>query len=233
MRHMQEYSKLPVDYDLRRSRRKTLAVHVRNQQVQVRAPLFVATDEINGFVYKHLAWIQGKLRQQARQAEEVLSISDGGCVYYKARDHRMVFVEQSRPGVTVRGGELHIGGPELNAARAEKIFRDWLMAEARVYLPRRTEALVRHLGLESRFQEVVFRKTRSKWGHCTAEGRIQYNWLIMLAPDAVIDYMICHEVCHLTHMNHSAAFWKEVAQLCPEHKRYRRWLQDHAHRLWF
>ena len=233
MRYMSNESKLPVDYALRRSRRKTLAVHVRNQQVEVRAPLFVAAGEIHGFLLKHLDWIQGKLREQARQADEALAIRDGGPIFYKARECHLLFQQQSRPGVWLRGRELCIGGPDLLPARAERIFRDWLMAEAKAYLPRRTEALVRHLGLESRFREVVFRKTRSKWGHCTAEGRIQYNWLIMLAPDAVVDYMITHEVCHRIHMNHSRYFWQEVARLCPEHRRYRRWLQDHAHRLWF
>jgi predicted metal-dependent hydrolase len=113
------------------------------------------------------------------------------------------------------------------------VLKNWLMAQAREYLPQRTRALADHLQLGHKLSEVVFRKTRSKWGHCTAKGRIQYNWLIMLAPDGVIDYMICHEVCHLLHMNHSKKYWQAVASVCPDYKRYVGWLKRHEHRLFF
>jgi predicted metal-dependent hydrolase len=62
---------------------------------------------------------------------------------------------------------------------------------------------------------------------------LQYNWLIMLAPYSIIDYMIAHEVCHLIHMDHSKRFWLLVNSVCPEHEQYIRWLKEHEHRFWF
>lgn len=208
---------------------------MRNQQVEVRSPWYVHKREIEQFVELHTDWIQQQLEQQAQQAREALTIRDGAGIWYKARECRLVFVEAAEPGVEVNRREIHIRGRRLadDPGRAEQILRNWLMQQARDWLVPRTQALVNHMGLQDRFHEVVLRKTRSKWGHCTAEGRIQYNWLIMLAPDAVIDYMICHEVCHLVHMNHSRAYWQLVEQYCPGHARYKGWLQNHAHRLWF
>ena len=69
------------------------------------------------------------------------------------------------------------------------------------------------------------RFTRSKWGHCTSEGVLQYNWHIVLAPEPVVDYLVAHEVCHLRHLNHSAHFWALVASVCPDYQAQRDWLK--------
>jgi len=228
-------TKPPLNYQLRRSRRRTLAVYVRDQQVEVRSPWHMRKGDIEQFVEQQADWIQRQLQQQAKQAAEKLAIAHGASIWYKARECRLVFVDGAVPGVEVDNREIRIRGRHLadDPARAAEILRRWLMQQAQDWLAPRTQALVNHMGLQDRFHEVVFRKTRSKWGHCTAEGRIQYNWLIMLAPDAVIDYMICHEVCHLVHMNHSREYWQLVARYCPDYSCYKGWLQAHGHRLWF
>ncbi len=223
---------LPFDYSIVRARRKTLAVYVRYDRVEVRAPLGVSQADIAVFVRQHLAWINRKLAHKAQQSSELLRVEDGAAIFYKARNLRIVFEEASRQGVEVRGAELLILGRRLDGPRARKILENWLLEQARAYLPQRTRALAAYLKVEHRLSEVVFRKTRSKWGHCTASGRIQYNWLIMLAPDAIIDYMICHETCHLLQMNHSAAYWRLVESVCPDYRQYVAWLKQHEHRLW-
>ncbi len=218
---------------VRRSARRTLALHVREAQLQVRAPWEVAQADIEAFVARHRHWIERKLARQRRQIAEKLRIRDGAPVYYKGRECRLVFVEQRHSAVWVEDRRLCVAGVGLDEQKAARLLADWLRRQARTCLPQRSRALARHLGVSERLRDVVFRKTRSKWGHCTADGRIQYNWLIMLAPDAVIDYMICHEVCHLVHMNHSRAYWQLVASLCPDYRRYIDWLKTHEHRLWF
>ncbi len=209
-------------------------MHVRNCQVEVRSPWHVSQREIDRFMEQQADWVERTLAQQEQQAREAPDIRDGGRIWYKARECRVVFVESAQSGVSVEGREFRIHGRGLRQTpgRAERILRDWLMQQARQWLVPRTEALVRHMDLQSRFREVVLRKTRSKWGHCTVGGRIQYNWLLMLAPDGVIDYMICHEVCHLVHMDHSAAYWQCVARYCPDYRRYRDWLKTCGHRIW-
>jgi predicted metal-dependent hydrolase len=61
---------------------------------------------------------------------------------------------------------------------------------------------------------------------------IQYNPLVMMAPRAVVDYLIVHEVSHLRHLDHSPRFWKTVGTLCPDYKTYRDWLNLNGHKLW-
>ncbi len=218
---------------LRRSRRRTLAVHVRDCQVEIRAPQNMGESAIARFVGQQTDWILGRLEEQRKQQAEKLRVIDGGRIFYKARECELRLCPSLVGSVQVEGRTITIHCRGAAPEHGEKVLRDWLMQQARDYLHVRTEALASALGLESRFREVVLRKTRSKWGHCTSEGRIQYNWLIMLAPDAVIDYLISHEVAHLRHLDHSRAFWALVGRVCPDYARYRRWLREHGHRLWF
>jgi predicted metal-dependent hydrolase len=223
---------LPVDYTVVRGRRKTMAVLVRHETVEVRVPLFVSQAQIQDFVSSHAPWILRKLAHKAEQDAQRPDLREGGSLYYKARNLRVRFVSAVAEHVDVTAEEIRIHGRALTPERAARVLQRWLLALARECLPARTRALAEHLQLGARLKEVVFRKTRSKWGHCTSGGRIQFNWLIMLAPDAVIDYMICHEVCHLRHMNHSPQYWALVESVCPDHRRYVRWLRTHEHRLW-
>jgi predicted metal-dependent hydrolase len=224
--------KAPIPYTVVRSRRKTMVIHVKHLAVEVRVPFFVTKKQIDGFVSDHEQWVLNMLEHKAEQETQKPHLVDGGSIFYKGKRLGVAVIKASRDEVTLSEGQLCIALRKPDEAGAAKALQRWLQIEAKRYLPERTQALAHHLGLGEKFQEVVFRKTKTKWGHCTVDGRIQYNWLIMMAPDAVIDYMICHEVCHLRHMNHSKHFWSLVASVCPDYRLYQSWLKKHEHRLW-
>ena len=72
---------------------------------------------------------------------------------------------------------------------------------------------------------IALRDTRSRWGSCTAQGRLMFSWRLAMAPDGVLDYVAAHEVAHLAHMNHAPAFWAEVGRLMPDWTARRDWLR--------
>lgn len=224
---------LPAELLVVRSDRKTVAIHVSHDQIEVRAPRFIRQRDIARFVEANRAWIVRKHEEKSRKHAERLTLEHGSTIFYKGRSLRLELVEQKTADVIATDAQLSIVGPGATDGRAGAILQQWLMTQARAWLVPRSHALADYLGVGDRLRDVVLRKTRSKWGHCTAQGRIQYNWLIMLAPDGVIDYMISHEVCHLLHMNHSPAFWQAVASVCPDYSLYEGWLKQHEHRLWF
>ena len=223
---------LPFEYSVARAPRKTMVIHVRHASVEVRAPQFVSIREIREFVTRHREWVIKKLAEKAGQDAQRLSLTDGGSLFYKGRSLTVRYVAGSRAHIVVTEREFCIHGRKLTNDVAARILQRWLLMQARSVLPGRATALAGYLQAGPRLKEVVFRKTRTKWGHCTASGRIQFNWLIMLAPDAIIDYMICHEVSHLLHMNHSRRFWAVVESVCPDYRVYVKWLKKHEHRLW-
>ncbi|MGY6705053.1 M48 family metallopeptidase [Roseinatronobacter sp.] len=78
---------------------------------------------------------------------------------------------------------------------------------------------------------ISLRDTRSRWGSCTADGRLMFSWRLIMAPPQVLDYVAAHEAAHLRHMNHSRAYWDCVADLMPDFQRHRTWLRQNGAQL--
>ncbi len=100
---------------------------------------------------------------------------------------------------------------------------------AREYFPKRVAYFLPLTG--GSFQRITIRDQKTRWGSCSARGTLSFNWRLMLAPPAVLDYVVVHELCHLTHMNHSAAFWALVESVCPDYRIHRKWLKEHGQEL--
>lgn len=102
-----------------------------------------------------------------------------------------------------------------------------LRTRARRELPSRLLELAAQLGLVVR--KVSVRNQRRRWGSCSPSGLICLNWRLIMMPGWVRDYVLYHELMHLKRMDHSPAFWKLVAGVCPRYEEARRWLRQHGH----
>ena len=111
---------------------------------------------------------------------------------------------------------------ELRPVEDEKASRQ----KARRELPERLlELAARHRLAVSR---VSVRNQRSRWGSCGRDGHICLNWRLVLMPESVRDYVLVHELMHLRRMDHSAAYWRLVAEACPDYRSARDWLRRHG-----
>ena len=81
------------------------------------------------------------------------------------------------------------------------------------------------------YTRISLRDTRSRWGSCSSDGVLMYSWRLIMAPVDVLNYVAAHEVSHLVHMNHSAAFWATVAELMPDYEVHRQWLRKNGDTL--
>lgn len=103
------------------------------------------------------------------------------------------------------------------------------IAAAREYFPKRAAHFQQFTG--GTYSRITIRDQKTRWGSCSARGTLSFNWRLMLAPPAILDYVVVHELCHLTHMNHSPAFWQAVEAVCPDYRDSRRWLKEHGQEL--
>lgn len=225
-------SSLPFGCEVVRSKRKTMAVYIIKGKVIVRCPLRESERQIFNFLNENKDWIVQRVSEETARLKQALRVERGAKIFYQARELTIVFREASKSRVLVEGDKFIIEGNKLTPDKAKSQLEQFLINRANTYILPRARGLARHLGVERKLKEIKLRKTKSKWGHCTSTGVIQYNYLIMLAPFSIIDYMITHEVCHLRHMDHSKRFWDLVESLCPDSKRYMGWLKEHEHRFW-
>jgi hypothetical protein len=145
----------------------------------------------------------------------------------------------------VQGDELtirHVGGRGVvervdneiivpgDADFIERRVRDWVKRYAKNTLTEITLNIAARHGLS--YRSITVKDTRSRWGSCTHDGHLSFSWRLIFAPADVLEYVVCHEMAHLEHMDHSAAFWAVVHDLMPNYRPAKRWLKQQGSSLY-
>ena len=101
--------------------------------------------------------------------------------------------------------------------------------KAKETITKRVSYFARLMGVS--YRNITIREQKTRWGSCSSEKNLNFNWKLILAPPEVLDYVVVHELCHLKEMNHSKAFWDEVEKVMPEYETYKLWLKENGWRL--
>lgn len=221
----------PFKLTITRSKRKTLVIYIRDDGVEVRAPLKAPQNWIDEFVELKKPWILKKLKHQQQKNSERLKLEEGETVLYCGKPYGLK-LSQGKNQIRFEQDSLFIQARQLEQEYLKKQLQHWLLQEAKVSFEPRVWQVASVMGLDDKVKDVRFRKTKTKWGHCTAQGVLQFNPLLMMAPISVQDYLIIHELCHLKYMNHSSHFWRLVQTNCPDYRESEQWLKEHGHKVW-
>lgn len=168
-----------------------------------------------------------------------MQINEDGSVlvrapYYATKRQVEYFINEkqhwiytTREEVLRRAATKPVISPTLQkqADFVEKQFRK----AAREYIPSRVSYY--HTFTGGNYTSITIRDQKSRWGSCSSRGTLSFNYRLMMAPPAILDYVVVHELCHLTHMNHSKEFWNMVASILPNYKESKKWLKDHGDEL--
>lgn len=112
---------------------------------------------------------------------------------------------------------------------SEEQRREGIERAKRIF-PERTAYFALRMGVD--YGRITIREQKTRWGSCTSEGNLNFNWRLIFAPEKVLDYVVVHELAHRKEMNHSPAFYAVVASVMPEYKIYEKWLRDNGKTLW-
>ena len=93
-------------------------------------------------------------------------------------------------------------------------------------IPKKVRYYAEKVGVD--YGRITIRNQKTRWGSCSAKGNLNFNCLLMLAPEEVQNYVVIHELCHRKEMNHSSDFWAEVEAIMPDYKKYRGWLKENG-----
>lgn len=127
--------------------------------------------------------------------------------------------------LTKKNSRPHSDLSAVQKAALEKRYKD----AAHDYIPKRVAYF--HTLTGGIYQRISIRDQKTRWGSCSSNGTLSFNWRLMLAPPAILDYVVVHELCHLTYMNHSVSFWAAVEAVYPDYRNARKWLKEHGHEL--
>ena len=117
-----------------------------------------------------------------------------------------------------------VAQPLPPALTAEEI--QHLTEQAKVYIPQRAAFYAPLIGVT--YCRITIRCQKTRWGSCSSKGNLNFNCLLMLMPQEVIDSVVVHELCHRKEMNHSERFYSEVLKVFPDYRRWQRWLKENG-----
>jgi len=214
---------------IRSPRRKSADVRVQEGIVSLVVPDDLSTQRIQQLLESKRQWILDKIALHLEalpvRSREFVS---GESFPYLGRNYRLKVVQGVYTPVKLQQGRLVVTVPK--GSEQPNVIRNalvrWYTHQAKLKLTEKTHRYSLMVGVET--LGVGVKTFKSRWGSCSAKGKIDYNWKIILAPNSRVDYVVVHELCHLLHHDHSPKFWREVERILPDYLESKQWLKEHS-----
>ncbi|MDE1901967.1 MAG: M48 family metallopeptidase [Alphaproteobacteria bacterium] len=214
-----------------RRRKRTLALKMeRDSSVVVFAPMRVSLGAIADFLKRQTRWLAHQADLH-RNAPPPCDFTDGAYFSYLGRACIVrVTRGNSAPSscrLALNRFHVHIPDEKLSPRGVQDEVRLelalWLKKRARVLLKKRLDLWAARMGV--RYARLAVTGPEKRWGSCSADNVIRLNWRLLVAPLPVIDYVVVHELAHITHKNHGPRFWACVERAVPDWKMRRKILR--------
>ena len=217
-----------IEYKLARSKRKTIAIHVQSERVEVRAPLRMPKREIEKFVMSKEKWILKQLAEfRVQKAQQDAFVLDyGSKLLYRGTEYPLEAGTGRRSGFD---GSAFYVPPNLSSEQIREACIKTYRALTRRDLSEKLRAYAGQMGVMP--ARLRISSAISRWGSCSAQKNLNFSWRLIMAEDAVIDYVVVHELAHLKELNHSERFWAVVESVFPDYRERRAKLRELQKRI--
>ena len=239
-----QYNTSEIEFDLIKSKRKTISISVDPKgNVLVKAPLRLSDKKVLELVKQKSSWIEQKLllvEEAAGQTKDKQYVN-GEIFYYLGKEYILHFIADTikkRLTVNIYDDKLVVTIPTSKTGIINSgIINDGIVNEASIKVAitkwykqmAKVKILERVTYYERLFPEkrgpVIVKEQKKRWGSCSQDGTLRFNWRIIMAPEYIIDYIVVHEMCHLRYMNHAREFWDLVQHIQPDYKIRKEWLK--------
>lgn len=234
-------TELPFHYQIRRSLKVSRArIVVKPGQVEIVAPWEVPEHKLHKFVHAKQAWVTQALKKMAGSNPGQHKFAPNRCISgelltYRGQQYEITLQPSKLKRIKIEFNEgFKIYLPESMQAQDAQteikiaIIR-WLKKEVKIDVEYYVNLHATKQQLLPR--SIAIKTQKSRWGSCGIKNDININWLLLMAPPEVLEYVIVHELCHIREKNHSAQFWDLVGQHLPDFKLRRQWLKKHGRSL--
>jgi predicted metal-dependent hydrolase len=156
---------------------------------------------------KKRAWIERELQRNANRRR----VFDGKQLLLRGAPYKLKVIKTRRNSVKVRGRTVFVG--LANGCDLRKCVLDWMTPQAQRHAMKMVNTYGKKLGFKVESVQVDDSK---RWGHCTHDRRLVFNWQLVALPRELADYVVLHEVSHLSEFNHNGRFRTLLFSLCPD-----------------
>ena len=208
-----------IAYQVVRSNRKSVALVIDNEaNLIVRVPALMPDTVIDEFVRRKKRWINEKQHQVAVFGEKhpPVVVETGESIMYLGSNYALIKNDVDEADIS--GNELIV--PENYDIEA---LIAWLKGQAMQIISERVTLYANVMGVTP--GTVKLSEAKARWGSCSTKNNLNFAWRLVMCPLSVIDYVVVHELSHITHKNHSPAFWARVKTVLPTYEDGQEWLK--------
>ncbi|MCF2206376.1 M48 family metallopeptidase [Halobacterium salinarum] len=216
----------PVEYEVRRSEDATeprIDIDIRGVTVVLPAE---SEESPEALLSENLNWVLETKRTYERHRERAPErrFEPGATFPYLGDDHEIVV--EPRPAHGVGDGEIRLRQSTVDQSSLKRVLENFYRSRAREHLTDRTDALAD--SMNHTYDRIELRNQRTRWGSCSTNGVLSFNWRLVMAPPDVIDYVVVHELAHLRESGHNDRFWRLVEMEIPEYRELSDWLDTNS-----
>ncbi|MEA4898051.1 MAG: SprT family zinc-dependent metalloprotease [Christensenellaceae bacterium] len=231
MRRMVRAGRESIEYELVQTARKSLELRVLPNQNKLFAPQGVRLKTADAFVVERADWLRDareRLREAQARVNARAALAEGAQVSLEGRTLTL-HVARGAERVEARDGALWVWTKNDGGDAVRLAVRAYMIRRARAAVTARLEHFIPLVG--RRPARVTIREQRTRWGSCSGQNNLNFNWKLIMAPPGALDYVVVHELCHLHEFNHSKRFWALVERFLPDYQDWKLWLKHNAKSL--
>ncbi len=188
-------------------------------------PPIYDTDDLSRFVESKRAWVQKTSRYYSRLREKC-GTHEPGTIFFRGERYRFNVVSDHRFSAII-SDEIKVVTFHIPDRRKFKSYlEEWYRQQTATTLGQRLEQIAESMGLK--YNKFRIKKQSSRWGSCSKKKNLNFNLMLAAAPPEVVDYVLIHELAHLTVLDHSERFWALVGSFDPDYRIHKEWLSKFA-----
>lgn len=220
-----------VEYDVRHSADATesrIDVDIHGVTVVVPASEEVQPTEL---LKENAVWIIDKRRRydSYRQQAPERTFEAGENFPFLGKDRELAIEPRRKHEITE--ASIRLRQSAIEQSSVEQVLENFYRSRARDHLTERVDHYAERMDVD--YESLELRNQRTRWGSCSTNGTISLNWRLVMAPPEIVDYLVVHELAHLTEQHHGRAFWQLVGEHVPDYKAKAEWLKENSVKLIF
>ena len=218
----------PLSIKLRQSiRARNVAIRIKGKEVELVLPKNVNKNKALEFLLKKEVWIRSKLVSTEQVANDKVGLFTR--IPILGDDFNVKYINCSN--------KLHVQKESSNitVSSPKSLYTKVLTEYMKQYSLAEIKRLVRLMSKKyhlTKYNKIAVKEVTSRWGSCSSNGNLSFNWRIIFAPQSVFYYVVAHEMSHLKEMNHSKKFWALVSKIAPDYQSSIRWLKKYGTTLY-
>ena len=214
---------------IKRPRRRRMSIEILpSSEVRLLVPEKTTDRLIKQFIQQHEDWIEKTLKKIEKNIMPKKQFVNGESFLFLGENYTLVLKSGEKDDVYFENKNLIVThqGASTSKDKLKQQILNWYKERAKEIIPDRVVIHSEEMRLS--YNKVRIKTLKTRWGSCSSLKNLNFNWVLMMTPIEVLDYVVIHELAHLVHMNHSKRFWDVVATYCPEFKQHKKWLCDYV-----